>query len=335
MPDERNFTWQDGERTIRFGRGTVAQATELLGSGYVLLTTPRARTLAPRVVDAADETHDVPDGFVDELAGDLVERLGVTDATLIVALGGGRVIDTAKAVAAATGRHAAAIPTTLSSAEMTAVHRRAAGTRQDVPGVRPRIVINDPDLCASQPLQQLAASSANALAHAVEGPLTTQSSPVPSIAGRDAARLIADAWMDEEEPDREALALASLLAGYSIDGNWYGLSHVCSQTLVRVGGAGHGQANAVVLPHTTAALRRRFPERLERLDKALGGGDGAAEALAVELARLANASRIRDLGVPQDALDACADAAAGRAELDLTPPRAGRDELRAIYEAAW
>jgi hypothetical protein len=31
------------------------------------------------------------------------------------------------------------------------------------------------------------------------------------------------------------------------------------------------------------------------------------------------------------ALDACADAAAERPELDLTPPRADRAELRALY----
>ena len=332
MANDRNFTWQDGERTIRFGRGALADATDLLASGYVLLTTKRGRTIAPHVVDAADEVHDVPDGFVEDLAGDIVERLGVTDASLVVALGGGRVIDTAKAVAAATGRRAAAIPTTLSAAEMTAVHRRAAGTKQDVAGVRPRVVINDPDICASQPLAELAASSANALAHAVEGPLTTLASPVPSLAGREAARLIARAWDDDAQPDREALALAALLSGYSIDGNWYGLSHVCSQTLVRAGGVSHGQANAVVLPHTTAALRRRNPETLALLDTVIGG---PAEALAAKLARLAGAARIRDLGVEEAALDACADAAQGRAELDLTPPRASRDELRAIYAEAW
>ena len=34
-------------------------------------------------------------------------------------------------------------------------------------------------------------------------------------------------------------------------------------------------------------------------------------------------------------LDACADAAAGRAELDATPPRPDRDELRALYAGAF
>jgi hypothetical protein len=39
--------------------------------------------------------------------------------------------------------------------------------------------------------------------------------------------------------------------------------------------------------------------------------------------------------VEAERLAECADAAAGRMELALTPPPADRDELLAIYEAAW
>jgi alcohol dehydrogenase class IV len=39
--------------------------------------------------------------------------------------------------------------------------------------------------------------------------------------------------------------------------------------------------------------------------------------------------------VAEERLDACADAAAERGELDLTPPRATREELRSLYAAAW
>jgi alcohol dehydrogenase class IV len=329
----RSFTWRDGERTIVFGRGAIDGALEHLGSGYTLLTTPRAAALVPeRVLDAADERHDVPGGFVDELAGDLLETVGSTDSDLIVALGGGRIVDTAKALGSALGRPVAAIPTTLSAAEMTWVHRRARGAKPDTPGVRPRIVVNDPAISASQPLDELAASAANALAHAVEAPVTTLTSPVPTLCAHEAARLIAAAWAEESEPDRDALALAALLSGYAIDAAWYGLSHVCSQTLVRVGGAGHGPANANVLPHTSAALRTRAPEGLAALDAAAGQ---PIEELATRLAQLAGATHARDIGVTEDRLDACADAAAGRPELDLTPPRASREELRALYGACW
>ena len=33
------FTWQDGERTIHFGRGALGAAAASLGEGYTLLTT--------------------------------------------------------------------------------------------------------------------------------------------------------------------------------------------------------------------------------------------------------------------------------------------------------
>lgn len=328
----KHFTWQDGERTIRFGRGAIADAPDLLGDGFVLLTTARGRDAAPAVVDAAAHVLDVRPGFVDEIAAELLADGLPNGDALLVALGGGRVIDTAKALAAATGRAAGAIPTTLSAAEMTKVHRLPTGV-SGVKGVRPRVVVNDPDLCASQPDDELAASAANSLAHAVEAPLTTLGSPVPSLAALEAARLTAAAYRGApDEPDRDALALAALLSGYGIDGNWYGLSHVCSQTLVRVGGAGHGPSNAVVLPHTTAALRRRFPDVLGALDEACGE---PVEALAARLAARAGASRIRDLGVEEAALEACADAAAGRGELHNTPPPADREELLGIFRAAW
>src|SRR4051812_6100530 len=65
------FTWQDGERTIRFGRGTIATAAELLGTGYTLLTTERAEGSAPAVVAAAGAVHHVRPGRVDEIAEEL------------------------------------------------------------------------------------------------------------------------------------------------------------------------------------------------------------------------------------------------------------------------
>jgi hypothetical protein len=67
-------TWQDGERTIRFGRGALASAGELLGSGYTLLTTPRAEGGAPDGVAAAGAVHDVRPGRVDEIAGGCAAR---------------------------------------------------------------------------------------------------------------------------------------------------------------------------------------------------------------------------------------------------------------------
>ena len=283
--------------------------------------------MAPALAQRAGAMISVAPGRVDELAGELLDDVQ-GDGALLVALGGGRVIDTAKALAASRPAgdrpRVAAVPTTLSAAEMTAVHRRAAGADGSLPGVRPAIVINDPALSASQPPAALAASAANALGHAAEGPATTRASPVPALAGREAAQLIGEAYASGDEPDRETLALGALLSGYAIDACGYGLHHVLSQTLARFTPAGHGQANAAMLPHTLLALARR-------------GAAGAAElaGLSTDLAARADALRLRDLGVDEAMLDRCADAAAGRSELDLTPPRADRDELRALYATAY
>jgi alcohol dehydrogenase class IV len=319
-----DFTWRDGERIVRFGRGALAEAPDLLDDGYVLLATPRTRELAPAVVAGAAAVHHVPAGRVDEVAGDLLDDV---EGELLVALGGGRVVDVAKALAAAHGAGAAAIPTTLSAAEMTSGHRHARGVDPATPRVRPRIVLNDPALSASQPAAELAASAANALGHAIEGPLTPRASPVPVLAAREAVHLLA------HEDDRDALALGALLAGYVIDSAGYGLHHVLAQALARFAGVWHGHANAAMLPHTTVALRRRAPEALAALDAAAGV---EMEALARRLANHAGAQQLRDLGVTEEALEACVDAVMQRGkDLEGTPPAPSEPEVRALYEAAF
>jgi alcohol dehydrogenase class IV len=321
---DRDFTWRDGDRIIRFGRGAIAEAPELLGDEYVLLTTERAAAMAPAVVSGAAAVHHVLAGRVDEVAGDL---LGAVDGWLLVGLGGGRVVDVAKALAAARAAQAAAIPTTLSAAEMTRGHRHARGVDPATPRVRPRVVLNDPALSASQPEHDLAASAANALGHAVEGPLSPKASPVPTLTAREAARLLA------HEGDRDALALGALLSGYVIDSSGYGLHHVLAQTLARYAGVWHGRANAAMLPHTIVALRERDPDALAALDDAAGI---AMEALARRLAQRAGAQQLRDLGVTEDDLETCVrEAYARQTDLAGTPPPASEPEIRALYEAAW
>jgi alcohol dehydrogenase class IV len=345
----RAFDWRDGERLIRFGDGVAAEAVDSLGGpGYLLLTTERAAAALPAVADAAAGVHHVAAGGVPELAATALEWARAAEGPAlataahswthhhdgrVVALGGGRVIDVGKAVAAALGGgvRAMAIPTTLSGAEMTRGHRHAAGVDEATPRVRCAVVVSDPELAASQPIPELAASALNALAHAVEGPCTPAANPVATLAAHEAASLLVGAFADAE-PNRESLALGALLAGYTLDSAGLGLHHVMAQTLVRHGLAGHGQSNAVLLPHTIGALARRFGEEHAGMSAALG--EDPAEA-AARLCALTGATRLRDLGIEESALDACVETALARPQLDNTPPRPGPEELRAIYGAAW
>jgi alcohol dehydrogenase class IV len=336
------FHWIDGERTIAFGRGRLADARGLLGNGgYLLLTTPRAAKAAPDLVAQAEAVHQVGPGRVDELAAGLRGPVEATSTGLLVALGGGRVIDTAKALAAAGpqgSRRVAAIPTTLSGAEMTAIHRQAAGLpMESTPRVRPAIVVNDPALSASQPLAELAQSAGNALGHAFEGPLTPLRNPIATSAARSAIGLISQAFStDGLAPDdqeaREQLALGALLAGYVIGSTAYGLHHVLSQTLVRFAGVGHGAANTIILPHSLAALRRRFPAELSATQAELGL---ELNELARRIGSLSGTTRLREVIADEAVLELCAEQAAARPDLAMTGPAAARDELLELYRAAW
>jgi alcohol dehydrogenase class IV len=173
------------------------------------------------------------------------------------------VIDVAKSLAAAwtaAGRpaRALAVPTTLSGAEMSGGHRVARGAAGEL-RVRCVVVVNDPVLSASQPLAGLAAGAANALGHAATAPCTV------GEPGRHARRAGGGARGRRAfggrggEPDRDALALAALLAGYALDSAGLGLHHVLAQTLVRVGGAPHAKANAVMLPPHAGGARVALP----------------------------------------------------------------------------
>jgi len=324
-----SFTWRDGDRLIRFGRGAVEEAVELLGGpGFTLLSTERAATAAPHVATVAAQVHHVGSGPVPDLAGGL---LGTVRGDRLVALGGGRVIDVTKALAAAGGVRAMAIPTTLSGAEMTRSHRLPEGADPATPRVRPSVVVNDPALSASQPVAELAASALNALGHAAEAMCVPHGNPVIHLVAGESARLLAVAFK-RAEPNREALALGALLGGYALDASGMGLHHVLAQTLVRRAGVGHGQANAVMLPHTLGALAWRFQTQLDALAAALG--EDPADA-AARVAAIAGATTLGELGVDAAVLPSCADEAAARAELDNTPPRADRAEILALYEHAY
>src|SRR5207244_9700962 len=106
---------------------------------FELVTTPRALGAAPlALAERATAVHEVPRGLVPDAAAPIIDS--VRNPTL-VALGGGRVIDTAKAIAAVRGGRGCAIPTTLSGGAMTAINRPPAGHAHEGPHlVRPALV---------------------------------------------------------------------------------------------------------------------------------------------------------------------------------------------------
>jgi maleylacetate reductase len=332
-----SFTWIDGERLIRYGTGSAAEGPELLAGrgfeGFALLTTERAAAQAPAVVQAADVILHVPGGPVPEAAAAVRAEVG---GRPIVALGGGRVIDSGKAIAGADELPVAAIPTTLSGAEFTRFHRMPAGVDQ-FRVVRPSLVICDSELMASQPMPGLAASALNAMAHAVEALYTPLANPGAQLTGLEAIELIAQG-LGQAEPDRPRLALGALLAGWAAGSAGYAFIHVLCQTTVRVAGTPHAQTYAVMLPYGLRLLEPRVPDLLTRVAAALGAQDPTPELAAARAAHLgaqAHVVRLSALGVEEEQLDEIVAQASGRAELQNTPDPPGPDELKALLRAAF
>jgi alcohol dehydrogenase class IV len=264
---------------------------------------------------------DVPPGSVPEVSASVRDQVG---GRPVVALGGGRVVDSAKAIGAADDVPVAAVTTTLSGAEMTGFHRLPAGV-EGKRLVRPSLVIADPDLMASAPMPLLAASALNAAAHAVEATYTPLANPVGTMAALRALALI-DKSLEQPQVDRESIALGALLAGYASGQTGYAVHHVVCQTIVRVGGTPHAGTNATMLPHTVRFMRERAPDQIRQVEEALGDPD--------RLAARAEVSGLRALGFDPGLVDDVVAAALPRPELANTPSAPGEDELRAFVEGA-
>jgi len=334
---ERDFTWHDAERTIVFRPGALADSTELLVGAiwerFELLTTSRALRAAPvELAEEATAVHQVEPGEVPDVAAAVIDK--VQNPTL-VALGGGRVIDTAKAIAALRGGRVCAIPTTLSGAEMTSGHRMPAGREMYVRRhVRPSLVLADPFEMTTLDDRRLRASAVNALAHGAEALYVPFANPVASLAALRGAELIATA-LDQPagDRDRSGLALGGVLCGYAVDSAGYALVHVVCQTLVRVTGTPHAETYATMLPPCMDMMRGRAPEQIASLANALGVESDEIRSRTESLG--GGPRRLRDLGADPERVESACHAMMRRDELANTPDPPGPEELRRLVEDAW
>jgi alcohol dehydrogenase class IV len=331
-----DFIWRDAGRTVVFRHNGVAQALQLLRehgfTPFELLSTPRALEGAAELRAEAAAVHEIAPGPVPELAAALLDPV---QSRSLVALGGGRTIDVAKAVASVTGARVAALPTTMSGAEMTGIHRLPAGAESRVAAmVRPTLVIADPAAMTSQPEAQLRASSMNALAHGADSLYTPFTNPVSEMTALRGAELIASS-LDEDPGERNPspLALGSVLCGYAIDSGMFGLHHVICQTLVRVCGGPHAETNAAILPRAMALLVARAPDRLADLAAAIETDPEDIEARLLQLG--GNPAGLGSVGADRSKLDHALDSMIVRPELAFTPTPPSREELAELIDRAW
>jgi maleylacetate reductase len=258
-------------------------------------------------------------GMGEHTPGSAVEQAaeGAKQADLLVSVGGGSVIDGTKAVGARLGYPVqVAVPTTLSGAEwahLVGVTDEEAGRKGGFadPKAVPPIVILDAEVTLPTPEKLWLSTGIRALDHAIEGFLGEGEHPIEDVLGLEGARrLVAYLPRSKEAPEdvgvRHELQLASWMAYSGPLNTPMGLSHNLGRRIGASYGVPHGYTSCITLAPTLEVVRDRVPqERWRRLGEALGGDPAERVASLVEKLELPH--RLRDVGVPEEDIDAIAE----------------------------
>lgn len=287
----QSFEFGGNDRTV-FGCGVVEQVGKLarpLAPRALLVTDPgiRAAGLADRVVDALADAHVEVEVFSGVRPNPSTEDIEVgsaqvraAEAGTIVALGGGSVLDAAKAIALhatnggdviglASNRPKAsalplvAVPTTAGTGAETnafgVITDPLAGRKFYVghPSALPRVSLLDPELTVGLPPAGTAAVGIDALTHALESLMSRRANPYAQCLTLEAIQNIV-AHLERavtEGADMEArshMLLASHLAGLAMRTTGLGIAHAIAHPLGARLDAVHGVALASVLPAVLA-----------------------------------------------------------------------------------
>jgi alcohol dehydrogenase class IV len=237
-------------------------------------------------------------------------------ADLLVAVGGGSVIDGTKAVARQLGYPAqVAIPTTLSGAEWA---HRAGVTDESIgrkrgfvdPKTVPPVVILDPQSTVFTPEKLWLSTGVRALDHAVEGYLYGGDHPITDVTGLEGARRLMEYLpLSKRAPeDLEArldLQLAAWLAYFGPMNTPMGLSHELGRRIGATYDVPHGITSCVILAPSLEVLKERIPdERWSGLSAALGGDP--PERVSSLVGELALPGSLGEVGVPEEDLESIA-----------------------------
>jgi alcohol dehydrogenase class IV len=247
-----------------------------------------------------------------------------------------------------------AIPTTLSAAEVVGAATYVDGEQRFVivdRGILPRVVMYDPRVAATTPRDLFLGTGMNAIAHCVEAIYSVRAQPFSEALAVGALRGLVEGLMGAaaRPGDLQALERAQVgaaLSGISYTNTWLGIAHSLVQALGARYRTAQGLLHAVMLPH---AMRFNLPatgqwqELMSRaiLDgmKANGQHDRLDDAGAlIEALRdsIGLPKRLRDLGIPNTALDAVAEDTFVIWHTYFNPRRVENPaELREVLAAAW
>ncbi len=273
---------------ITFGVDAFAELPKLIaGRAYALVTYPEppfdalAERLRRGAGDALITVSDVAPNPDTRLLAEQSARFGAVgvEPAIIVALGGGSVIDTAKVLAAARGGFAAvlrylqtgagagelsatpiiAVPTTAGTgSEVTSwatVWDTQSGRKYSLsrPNLYPRHALVDPGLMVGKPRQLTISTGLDALSHALESLWNVNANAVSAhhavVAAREILVVLPQLAKDLQDMElRSRMALAALHAGLAFSNTRTAIAHSISYPVTLHHDVAHGIACSFTLP---------------------------------------------------------------------------------------
>lgn len=298
---ERIFSFT-GARKIIFGCGSFARLPELVRElgGKPLIVIDQAvsargmKDQVSSVLKASGLRFSIFDGVNGEPEleiGDEAARFARKNKNdVVVGIGGGSAMDTAKAVSVLAAGNATAaeclglnrvpkaglpkimVPTTAgtgSEVTFTAVFLRKDLMKKEgmnSPFLFPEVALLDPELTLGLPPEVTATTGLDALCHAIESYTSVQANPMSELFSLEAIRLIADnlrvcVHSGSDMEARKSMLLGSLYAGLGLVNAGVGAAHSLSYPLGGKYGISHGLANTLMLP---PIMEFNLPSALEK-----------------------------------------------------------------------
>ncbi|MEZ6970423.1 iron-containing alcohol dehydrogenase [Aeromonas sp. S11(2024)] len=288
------------------------------------LATLLANVLAEGELPVAAIWDEIPADSSTAVVERIAKRYRELDCDSLVALGGGSVIDTAKAVNILTsmgGDHLldysgagcltrplkplAVVPTTAgtgSEVTLVAVIKDEASGRKvpfTSPFLLPQLAVLDPRLTQGLPLNITAATAMDAMTHAIEAFIGTAKNPVSDALALMAVEKIASALPQiihdpQNKQLRLQLAEGSTLAGMAFSNSMVGLVHALGHSLGARCHLPHGLCMNLFLPTVLDYNRPEVDSELARLLLPLVGAERFAATPAYQRAE-ATITAIRTL----------------------------------------
>jgi len=323
------------------------------------------------ICDVFDQvTREVPHTLVADVAG----RCKQAGIDLLVAVGGGSVIDTAKAVGILLTNGGAiqdyegvdrvaqpipllyVVPTTAGCGSEASQFCIVLDTKKKQKveifsrKLIPDKIFIDPVLTRSMPPELTASSGMDALANCIEAYFSTWASPLTDALALHATRLIADSLRaavanGHHLEARQNMALAAFEAGLAFTNAQSGAVHALGHSISGMFDVPQRMGDAILLPHVMRANMNADMARMAKIAEAMGepvaglsardAAGRAIDAVKCLLVDIGLPTTLDKVGVDKKAISMLSEHALQDTFLRTNPRMLHREDIEEIYENAF